>query len=161
MIADPQLLVAEDEAPGSRALLDTEGEGPRSSRLARLFASFSKRKPIGDIVPVVRPDDGSKYGLFDLLCIGIGSTVGSGVFVLTGSVMPIAGPSAAISWLLAGLVCLLSAVSYMELSSHITGSGSTYGFVFHTLGELPAVIGAICLTFEYGISAAGIARSWS
>ena len=56
---------------------------------------------------------------------------------------------------------MLSAFSYMELSSRLPGAGSTYAFVYHTLGELPAVVGAGCLTFEYGISGAGVARSWS
>ena len=55
----------------------------------------------------------SRFSLFDLLCVGIGGTVGSGVFVLTGSVMQYAGPAAALSWVISGFVCLLSAYSYM------------------------------------------------
>jgi len=99
--------------------------------------------------------------LFDLLCVGIGGTVGSGVFVLTGQVYPVAGPSATLSWVLAGCVCGLSALSYMELSSRIPTKGSCYAFSFHAIGEVPAVIAAVCLTLEYGLAGAGVARNWS
>jgi APA family basic amino acid/polyamine antiporter len=60
-------------------------------------------------------EEEASLSLFDLLCIGIGGTVGSGVFVLT--------------------VCLLSAFSYMELSAAIPTRGSTYAFSLHALGE--------------------------
>jgi APA family basic amino acid/polyamine antiporter len=91
---------------------------------------------------------GARMTLFDLLCVGVGGTVGSGVFVLSGQVAPVAGPSAALSWCLAGAVCSLSALSYMELSARIPTKGSCYAFSFHALGELPAVVGAVCLTLE-------------
>eukprot|EP01134_Creolimax_fragrantissima_P006741 CFRG6741T1 len=102
-----------------------------------------------------------RLSLFDLLCIGIGCTIGSGVFVLTGDVLTVSGPSAVVSWLLAGFVCLLSGFSYMELSSRVPTSGSCYSYSYHGLGEAMAFLGGICLTLEYGISGAGVARSWS
>lgn len=99
--------------------------------------------------------------LFDLLAIGIGSTVGSGVFVLTGLIASnYAGPGVVFSWAIAGFCCLLSALSYAELSCKMPAAGSSYAYVFHTLGELPAVICAWFLTLEYGISGAAVARSW-
>ena len=52
-------------------------------------------------------EEEASLSLFDLLCIGIGGTVGSGVFVLTGEVYPVAGPSSALCWMIAGGVCLL------------------------------------------------------
>ncbi|KAJ8602531.1 hypothetical protein CTAYLR_008332 [Chrysophaeum taylorii] len=105
--------------------------------------------------------DDTRLTLFDLLCIGIGGTVGSGVFVLTGSVFPVAGPSSAVCWMVGGLVCLLSASSYMELSVRVPTRGSTYSYSYYALGELAAVAGATSLTLEYGLSGAGVARSWS
>jgi len=114
--------------------------------------------PVGSPSP---EEDGGKLTFLDLLAIGIGGTIGSGVFVLTGDVQPVAGPSAVLSWLIAGSCCLLSAFSYMELSARIPTRGSCYIFCYATLGELAAVIGGVCLTLEYGISGAGIARSWS
>jgi len=51
-------------------------------------------------------------------------------------------------------------MSYAELASRIPSSGSSYAYVYYALGELPAVIAAWCLTLEYGISGAAVARSW-
>merc|ERR1719356_1403081 len=63
--------------------------------------------------------EGPKLGLFDLICIGIGGCVGTGVFVLSGEVLPIAGPAATLSWMISGLACLMSGLSYMEMSSRL------------------------------------------
>ncbi|KNC86685.1 hypothetical protein SARC_01154 [Sphaeroforma arctica JP610] len=129
-----------------------------------IFAKMGRKKPMHIIKAQElsrEEDDSVKLSLFDLLCIGVGCTVGSGVFVLTGDVLTVAGPSAVVSWLLAGLVCLMSGFSYMELSSRVPTSGSTYAYSYFALGEAMAMIGAVCLTLEYGISAAGVARSWS
>jgi amino acid transporter len=99
--------------------------------------------------------------LFDLICVGVGGTVGSGVFVLTGIIAhSYAGPGCVISWLIAGICCMLSALSYAELSSRMTSAGSSYAYVYYSLGELPAVIAAWCLSLEYGISGSAVARSW-
>nr|CCA23018.1 Amino AcidPolyamineOrganocation (APC) Family putati [Albugo laibachii Nc14] len=101
-------------------------------------------------------------GLFDLLMIGIGGTVGTGVFATAGVIAhTYAGPGAILSWLLAGFGCVMSGVSFMELSSLIPSAGSTYAYAYHAIGELPAVIAGFLLTLEYGISSAGGARSWS
>lgn len=99
--------------------------------------------------------------LFDLLCVGVGGTLGSGVFVLIGYVANVyAGPSAVLSILIAGLVCLCSAASYGELSCRIPSAGSTYAYSYYALGEYPAVVAAWALSLEYGISASAVARSW-
>jgi amino acid permease len=98
-----------------RAALIGANHQPTSS-LATLRAALSKRKTLAEINEEVARDqasDTSKFSLFDLLCIGIGGTLGSGVFVLTGQVLPVAGPAATLSWLFAGAVCLLSGLSYM------------------------------------------------
>ena len=55
--------------------------------------------------------------LFDLLCVGIGGTVGSGVFLLSGFIAKeYAGPEVVFSWLIAGVACCFSAVAYAELA---------------------------------------------
>jgi len=137
---------------------------------AGIFASsicqrmIVQRKSLESILEESRHDqasEGAKLSLVDLLCIGIGSTIGSGVFVLTGKALPEAGPAAFVSWMAAGLICLLSSMSYMELSSRLPTKGSCYVFSYHGLGELAGVVGAVCLTMEYGISGAGVARNWS
>ncbi|EQC34025.1 hypothetical protein SDRG_08241 [Saprolegnia diclina VS20] len=99
--------------------------------------------------------------LVDLIAIGIGGTVGSGVFATTGLIIAhSAGPAAVISWVIGGLVCLLNGVAYMELSCLVPSSGSTYAYAYHALGELPAAVAGWLLCLEYGISGAGVARSW-
>lgn len=101
-------------------------------------------------------------GLFDLIMIGIGGTVGSGVFATAGLIASAyAGPAATLSWLIAGAGCLLSGLSFMELSCLIPSTGSTYAYAYHALGELPALLAGFLLTLEYGVSSAGGARSWS
>jgi len=140
------------------------GDESESGCLWDLLGAMGRRKTLQAIIDEAQRDNeiaGPKLGLLDLLCVGIGGTVGSGVFVLTGDVLQYAGPSAALSWMLAGLVCLLSAFSYMELSARLPTKGSCYTFSFYSMGELPAVIGAVCLTMEYGLSGAGVARNWS
>nr|CCA17557.1 Amino AcidPolyamineOrganocation (APC) Family putati [Albugo laibachii Nc14] len=100
--------------------------------------------------------------LFDLICIGIGGTIGSGIFATTGDIIAkSAGPAAAISWILGGVVCSVNAFAYMELTTRVPSPGSTYAYTYHAIGEFPAVIAAWLLTLEYGISGAGVARSWA
>lgn len=99
--------------------------------------------------------------LFDLVTIGLGSTIGSGIFVLSGVVAKdMAGPGSALSWAMSGLAALFSGSCYAELAGRIPAEGSSYAYVYHTMGELPAVIAALCLTFEYLVASAAIARSW-
>ncbi len=102
-----------------------------------------------------------EYSLFDLICVGVGATLGSGVFVLTGLVArDFAGPSAFFSWIIAGVACSFSAMSYAEMSNRMPSSGSAYTFAYSTLGELPAYIAGWCLSLECGVSAAAVARNW-
>jgi len=99
--------------------------------------------------------------LFDLICIGVGGTVGSGVFVLSGLIASeYCGSAAPLSWVLAGVCCLCSASSYAELSYSYPSAGSAYQYCYYSLGEWPANIAAWCLTLEYGISGSAVARSW-
>ncbi|CAN0516393.1 unnamed protein product, partial [Laminaria digitata] len=62
----------------------------------------------------------------------------------------VAGPAGIVSWMLAGFGCLLSGLSYAELSSVIPSAGGAYAYAFVALGELPAIITAWCLSLEVG-----------
>jgi hypothetical protein len=146
------------KAPLSAPLLGGEGENAASSSKAPLSAPLLGGEGENAVARKSEGEDSGSLTFIDLLAIGIGGTIGSGVFVLTGDVQPIAGPSAILSWILAGLTCLLSAFSYMELSARIPTRGSCYVFCYATLGEFAAVIGGVCLTLEYGISGAGIRK---
>jgi len=99
--------------------------------------------------------------LLDLLSIGIGGTVGSGIFVLCGLIAhSYAGPATAISFAISGLAAAASGCCYAELAAKIPVSGSTYAYAYVSIGELAAVISAALLTLEYGVSGSAVARSW-
>lgn len=99
--------------------------------------------------------------LFDLVSIGVGATIGSGVFVLCGLIAhEYTGPATFISWGIAGLCASFSGLCYAELSGKFAVSGSSYSYVYVAMGELPAMVAAACLSLEYVFSAAAVSRSW-
>ena len=99
--------------------------------------------------------------LTDLISIGVGGTVGSGIFVLCGLIASThSGPATCISWLLAGVAGSLSGLCYAELSARMPSSGSAYVYVYATVGELPALVAGGCVTLEYMVAGAAVARSW-
>mmetsp|Transcript_13449 Transcript_13449/g.24063 ORF Transcript_13449/g.24063 Transcript_13449/m.24063 type:complete len:557 (+) Transcript_13449:286-1956(+) len=121
-----------------------------------------KRKPLWVIHKQAEEGGEHKvYDLLSLLAVGIGGTIGSGIFVLSGAISrTAAGPATVISWLLAGLVSMITALAYAELGCRIPSPGSTYNFAYVGLGELFGVLGAWFLTLEYGFAGAAVARSW-
>ena len=99
--------------------------------------------------------------LFDLVSIGVGGTIGSGIFVLNGLIAhSYAGPATFLSWILSGIAALLSGCCYAELSGRIPSAGSSYAYAFVALGELPAFVTAFMLTLEFLLSGSAVARSW-
>ena len=86
--------------------------------------------------------------------------IGTGIFVVIGEGIGKAGPAVILSFALAGLTCLFSALSYAELSSSIPVSGSAYTYAYATLGELVAWIIGWDLILEYGVSVAAVAVGW-
>ena len=108
-------------------------------------------------------DDGLErhLTLFELTSIGVGGTVGSGIFVLTGQIAhDYAGPATFVSWTLAGLAALSSGLAFAELAARIPHSGSTYAYARLAGGKPAAVVAAACLTLEYVVSGSAVARTW-
>jgi APA family basic amino acid/polyamine antiporter len=99
-------------------------------------------------------------GALDLTALGVGAIIGTGIFVIIGEAISQTGASIVISFMLAGLTCAFSALSYAELSSTIPISGSAYTYGYATMGELVAWIIGWDLILEYGVSVAGIAVGW-
>ena len=127
-------------------------------------------------------------GLFDLIAIGMGATIGSGIFVLCGVIAhDYAGPATFISWGLAGMCASASGLCYAELSGKMSNSGSSYAYVVSDIsqsdskyvfanlrnslsrvnifqsgcmGRLPSVFAAACLTLEFVGAAGAVSRSW-
>jgi APA family basic amino acid/polyamine antiporter len=100
-------------------------------------------------------------GLFSLTMIGVGATIGTGIFFTMVEAVPRAGPSVIISFLLAAMTAGLTALCYAELSFRIPASGSSYSFAYATVGEFAAFIMAACLLLEYGLAASATAIGWS
>jgi basic amino acid/polyamine antiporter, APA family len=99
-------------------------------------------------------------GALDLTALGIGAIIGTGIFVIIGEAIGDSGPAIVISFVLAGVTCVFSALSYAELASSLPVSGSAYTYAYATMGELLAWIIGWDLVLEYGVSVAAVAVGW-
>ncbi|HHW57143.1 MAG TPA: amino acid permease [Clostridia bacterium] len=100
--------------------------------------------------------------VLDLVALGLGAIIGTGIFVLTGkAAAEYAGPALILSFILAGLACTFAAISYAELASMIPISGSLYSYSYVTLGEFAAWISGWILILEYVFALPAIALGWS
>ncbi|GLJ30648.1 hypothetical protein SUGI_0606990 [Cryptomeria japonica] len=101
-----------------------------------------------------------RLGVFDLILLGIGASVGAGIFVITGTVAKEAGPGVTVSFILAGAACVLNALCYAELSSRFPAVvGGAYLYSYAAFNELTAFLVFVQLMLDYHIGAASIARS--
>jgi APA family basic amino acid/polyamine antiporter len=98
----------------------------------------------------------------NLIFIGIGCIVGTGIFVITGTAAAqYAGPALSISFIIAALVCMFVALCYTEFASMIPISGSAYSYAYTTVGELIAWFIGWNLVLEYIFGASLVAVGWS
>ncbi len=130
--------------------------GARAEGLFRL-------KPIADLLP--RGDEADRplkrsMGMWTLLFFSVGSIIGSGIFVILGQAIPLAGPAVILSFILTAIAALFSALSYAEMAGTIPASGSSYSYTYATLGEVVAWVVGWMLMLEYGVSVAAVAVGW-
>jgi APA family basic amino acid/polyamine antiporter len=101
-------------------------------------------------------------GPIDLVTLGIGAIIGTGIFVLTGQAAAAhAGPAIVLSMVLAGLASALAGLCYAEFASTVPIAGSAYTYGYATLGEFVAWIIGWDLILEYALGAATVAVGWS
>jgi APA family basic amino acid/polyamine antiporter len=101
-------------------------------------------------------------GPVDLVLLGIGCIIGTGIFVLTGvAAVNHAGPAVIASYAIAGVVCALAALCYSEFATMLPISGSAYSYAYATLGELVAWVIGWDLILEYALAASAVAVGWS
>lgn len=121
-------------------------------------------KPIAEFIDgeggTDHPRLARSIGLFQLTMLGVGATIGTGIFVALTAAVPEAGPSVIVSFVLAGITAALTALCYAELCSTVPVAGSSYSYAYATLGELAAFLIGACLLLEYGVSASAVAVGW-
>jgi len=101
-------------------------------------------------------------GALNLILLGIGCIIGTGIFVLTGlAAAQYSGPAITVSFVITGTLCAFVALCYAELASALPVSGSAYSYSYASMGELAAWVMGILLVLEYGLSASTVAVGWS
>ncbi len=101
-------------------------------------------------------------GAVDLMFLGIGCIIGTGIFVLTGvAAAKYAGPGIVISFVITGIACILTAIVYAELAAMVPHSGSTYAYSYAALGEIVAWAVGWALILEYLVGACMVSVGWS
>jgi APA family basic amino acid/polyamine antiporter len=99
---------------------------------------------------------------FNLVSLGIGAIIGTGIFVLTGTAAANhAGPALVLSFVLSGIGCALAGLCYAEYAAMIPISGSAYAYAYSSLGEFIAWIIGWDLILEYLFGASTVAVGWS
>lgn len=125
--------------------------------------SIFRRKSIESVLEGASKNSLKKtLGAFDLILLGIGCTIGTGIFVLTGvAAAEYAGPAISISYALAGLACMFAGLAYTELAAMVPVAGSAYTYSYIILGEFIAWLVAWGLILEYTVAASTVAAGWS
>src|SRR5688500_12968549 len=97
-------------------------------------------------------------GPAQLVMLGVGAVIGTGIFVLTGQAAAAnAGPAIVISMVIAGLTSVLAALCYSEFAASVPVSGSAYTYAYATMGEFVAWVIGWDLILEYALGAATVA----
>ena len=123
---------------------------------------FERVKPLDQILATAeRKGLVRQLGWFQLMMLGIGAIIGTGIFVLTSVAAEKAGPGMMYSFIIAGVVCALTALVYAEIASMVPVSGSAYTYSYAVLGEIIAWMVGWALILEYAVAAGAVAVGWS
>ena len=126
-----------------------------------------RRRRVDDLIQMSQNTDLKKtLGIFDLIILGIGAVVGTGIFSIIGIAIKGgaesigAGPAICVSMILAAVPCVFSALCYSEIASMIPVAGSAYTYTYAAMGELAAWMVGWILMLEYAISNITVASAW-
>lgn len=151
---------------GQKTPSPSSSSSSSSSWFSHFCSSALRTKPINsplDTILVSRNSTDAlvrRLGLLDLILLGVGASIGAGIFVVTGTVARDAGPGVTLSFILAGLSCVLNALCYAELASRLPAVvGGAYLYTYSAFNELTAFLVFGQLMIDYHIGAASIARS--
>ena len=128
-------------------------------------SSLFRRKDVGRLLDEMHGGERlqRRLGPVALMALGIGATIGTGLYVQTGRVAnELTGPSIILSFLLAAIGCGFAALCYSELASMVPVAGErSYTYAYATLGEFVAWIIGWDLILEYAIGSSVVAAGWS
>ena len=134
----------------------------------QICRNISKKRSIDDLLLTSKKTELKKtLNIFDLIVIGIGAVVGTGIFTIIGTAItgstesPGAGPAIVISMLLAVVACVFSALCYSEIAAMIPVAGSAYTYTYATMGEFMAWMVGWILMLEYAIGNITVACAWT
>src|SRR4249920_2086711 len=122
---------------------------------------FERVKPLDQILATAEKRSLKRQlGWFQLMMLGIGAIIGTGIFVLTSVAAQKAGPGMMYSFIIAGTVCALTALVYAEIAAMVPVAGSAYTYSYAVLGELVAWMVGWALILEYAVAASGYANEF-
>lgn len=134
----------------------------------KFFRNIFKRKNPDDILKLAEKNGLKKsLGIFDLIMLGVGAIIGSGIFTVVGIAAAGgpesvgAGPALIISMIVAAIACVFSALCYCEFAAMIPVAGSAYVYSYATMGEFIAWMVGWILILEYLIGALAVSVAWS
>ena len=136
--------------------------------LKGFISNLLEKKSIDEVVETAKKSELKKtLSAFDLIILGIGAVVGTGIFTIIGSAIvggpegAGAGPAIILSMVLAAIASIFSALCYSEIAAMIPIAGSAYTYTYVTMGEFMAWIVGWILMLEYAIGNITIASAWS
>src|SRR5262245_23918062 len=119
-------------------------------------------KPLDEILATAEKKSLHRsLGWFELTMLGIGAIVGTGIFVVAAVAANRAGPGMMYSFMIAGVVCALTALIYAEIAAMVPVAGSAYTYSYAVLGEWIAWMVGWALILEYAVAAGAVAVGWS
>jgi len=99
-------------------------------------------------------------GWLMLTALGIGATIGAGIFSMPGIIAGKAGPAGILSFIITGVVILIVAICYEKFAAKVPHGVSAYSYVYYSIGEVMAWIVAFGLFLEYSFGASAVSIAW-
>ncbi len=140
----------------------------KTNKFKTLFNQMLTKKSTDELISASKHSELKKtLNAFDLIILGIGAVVGTGIFTIIGIAAQggdggvAAGPSLTVSMVIAAIACIFSALCYSEFASMIPVAGSAYTYTYATMGEFMAWMVGWILMLEYLISNITVASAWT